>query len=224
MSSSQPTNGPQKSEVIKHLEEVLTTQVSDSCPETNASPTNPEGVKRTQAGVPTPDINGNINHSPEGAKEQKNNMASSLAKISIHLIFHIKAAGVDLRNEDLPRIFRYIGGIITGLGGIPIEIGGTTNHVHILTSLPKTIALTDYVRQIKANSSKWIKQLDIQYAQFAWQDGYGAFSVSPSIIDKTIQYIRGQEEHHKTRSFKEEYRLFLDAYGIEYDEKYAFSD
>ncbi|MBQ9170913.1 MAG: transposase [Bacteroidaceae bacterium] len=151
-------------------------------------------------------------------------MASSLVKIDIHLIFHIKSAGVDFRKDDLPRIFRYIGGMINGFGGIPIEVGGTTNHVHILTSLPQTVALADYVRGIKANTSKWIKQLDTHYTHFAWQDGYGAFSVSPSLLDKTIQYIQNQEVHHKKRTFEEEYRLFLDAYGIKYDERYAFSD
>jgi len=151
-------------------------------------------------------------------------MASSLVRIDIHLIFHVKAAGVNFRDEDLPQIFRYIGGIINGLGGIPIEIGGTTNHVHILTSLPKSMALIDFVREIKAFSSKWLKQLDDHYIPFAWQDGYGAFSVSPSLLDKTVQYIRKQEEHHKTRSFNEEYRLFLEAYGIDYDERYAFGD
>ncbi len=131
---------------------------------------------------------------------------------------------MNFRDEDLPQIFRYIGGIINGLGGIPIEIGGTTNHVHILTSLPKSMALIDFVREIKAFSSKWLKQLDGHYMPFAWQDGYGAFSVSPSLLDKTVQYIRKQEEHHKTRSFNEEYRLFLEAYGIDYDERYAFGD
>ena len=128
------------------------------------------------------------------------------------------------RDEDLPQIFRYIGGIINGLGGIPIEIGGTTNYVHILTSLPKSMPLIDFVREIKAFSSKWLKQLDDHYMPFAWQDGYGAFSVSPSLLDKTVQYIRKQKEHHKTRSFNEEYRLFLEAYGIDYDERYAFGD
>ncbi len=151
-------------------------------------------------------------------------MASSLVRIDIHLIFHVKAACVNFRDEDLPQIFRYIGRIINGLGGIPIEIGGTTNHVHILTSLPKSMALIDFVREIKAFSSKWLKQLDDHYIPFAWQDGYGAFSVSPSLLDKTVQYIRKQEEHHKTRSFNEEYRLFLEAYGIDYDERYAFGD
>lgn len=129
-----------------------------------------------------------------------------------------------MRSEDLPQIFRYIGGIIKGLHGIPIEIGGTTNHVHILTSLPKSSALTDFVRDIKANSSRWIRQLDTHYIPFAWQDGYGAFSVSPFLLDKTILYIRNQEEHHRKRTFQEEYRLFLDAYGITYDERYAFGD
>lgn len=129
-----------------------------------------------------------------------------------------------MRSEDLPQIFRYIGEIIKGLHGIPIEIGGTTNHVHILTSLPKSSALTDFVRDIKANSSRWIRQLDTHYIPFAWQDGYGAFSVSPSLLDKTIHYIRNQEEHHRKRTFQEEYRLFLDAYGITYDERYAFGD
>ena len=187
-------------------------------------PSNPEGVIRTQTGVSTPGQDDKTNQSPEGATEHKTDMASSLVKIDIHLIFHIKTTGVDFRHEDLPRIFRYIGGMINGFGGIPIEVGGTTNHVHILTSLPPTVALADYVRGIKANTSKWIKQLDTHYTHFAWQDGYGAFSVSPSLLDKTIQYIQNQEVHHKKRTFEEEYRLFLDAYGIKYDERYAFSD
>jgi putative transposase len=98
------------------------------------------------------------------------------------------------------------------------------DHIHILTSLPKSMALTDFVRDIKANSSKWMKQRDVGYARFSWQDGYGAFSVSPSLLEKTINYIRRQEEHHKKRTFREEYKMFLEHYGIEYDERYAFGD
>ena len=89
---------------------------------------------------------------------------------------------------DLPRIFQYVGGIIKRMDGIPYAVGGVQNHIHILASLPKSMALTDFVRVIKSNSSKWIKQLDTHYTEFAWQDGYGAFSVSPSLLDKTIQY------------------------------------
>lgn len=151
-------------------------------------------------------------------------MASSLVKIDIHLIFHVKSTGVTMRENDLPRIFQYIGGIIREMNAIPMEIGGMKDHVHIFMSLPKTVALTDFVRDIKANSSRWIKQIDHYYAPFAWQDGYGAFSVSPSLSEKTVNYIRNQKEHHRKRSFREEYKLFLDAYGIDYDEKYAFSD
>jgi len=151
-------------------------------------------------------------------------MASTLVKIDIHLIFHVKSTGAKMRTEDLGRIFAYIGGIIKGIGGLPIEIGGMTDHVHILTSLPKTVSLADFVRAVKADSSKWMKQLDPCYGAFAWQEGYGAFSVSPSLIDKTVKYIRGQAEHHRKRTFQEEYRLFLEAYGIDYDERYAFGD
>ena len=151
-------------------------------------------------------------------------MASTLVKIDVHLIFHVKSTEAKMLEEDLPRIFAYFGGIIKSMEGVPVEVGGRPDHIHILTSLPKTMSLADFVRAIKADSSKWLKGLNRSYVQFAWQEGYGAFSVSPSLLDKTIRYIRGQKEHHKKRSFLEEYRLFLEAYGIKYDERYAFSD
>ena len=151
-------------------------------------------------------------------------MANTLVKIDIHLIFRVKSANIMLRREDLGRVFAYIGGIINGIGGLPIEIGGMPDHLHVLTSMPKTMSLSDFVRTIKAESSKWIKTIDACYGQFAWQEGYGAFSVSPSLTDKTVKYIRSQAEHHKKRTFREEYKLFLDAYGIQYDERYVFSD
>lgn len=152
------------------------------------------------------------------------NMASTLVKIDIHLIFHTKSQGVKMRENDLGRIHAYMGGIINNLGGIPIIVGGIEDHVHILTSLPKTMALTDFVRVIKADSSKWMKQLDSHYSNFYWQEGYGAFSVSPSLIEKTMNYIRNQAEHHKKRTFRDEYKMFLEAYGIQYDEQFAFEE
>lgn len=151
-------------------------------------------------------------------------MANTLVKIDVHLVFHVKSTGVNMRKDDLPRIFAYIGGIINKIHGLPIEIGGMPDHVHILTSLPKTMSLSDFVRTIKAESSRWIKTIDEHYMNFSWQEGYGAFSVSPSILGRTIQYIRGQENHHRERSFQEEYKMFLDAYGIQYDERYVFGD
>ena len=129
-----------------------------------------------------------------------------------------------MREEDLERIFAYIGGTIRSIEGAPIQVGGIQDHVHILASLPKTMSLADFVRTIKAHSSKWIKTLDDSYQTFAWQEGYGAFSVSPTLLNKTIGYILGQTEHHKKRTFIEEYKLFLEAYGIDYDERFAFKD
>jgi len=152
-------------------------------------------------------------------------MASTLVKIDVHLIFHVRSTGVTMREEDLDRIFAYIGGVIRGLGGLPIEVGGRPDHVHILCSLPKTMALADFVRAVKAESSKWMKSLDEgRYGKFSWQEGYGAFSVSPSLLDRTVQYIRRQAEHHRRWSFKDEYVKFLDAYGIQYDERFIVSD
>jgi len=151
-------------------------------------------------------------------------MASTLVKIDIHLIFHVKSTGMIIHHDDLVELFAYIGGIINNLGGIPITIGGMPDHIHILTSLPKNMALTDFVRTIKANSSKWLNLQEKYHSSFQWQNGYGAFSVSPTLLDKTIQYIKSQEQHHLKRTFKEEYELFLEAYNVEYDPQYAFCD
>ena len=151
-------------------------------------------------------------------------MANSLVKNDVHLVFHVKQTSRRIREEDLQKLFAYLGGIIRQLKGIAIEIGGRPDHVHLLTSVPPTMALADFIRIIKSRSSKWLKTLDRSYASFAWQDGYGAFSVSPTLLDKTSSYIRNQADHHKQRSFGEEYRLFLQVYGIICDERYIDSD
>ncbi|MBR4221374.1 MAG: transposase, partial [Victivallales bacterium] len=105
-------------------------------------------------------------------------MASSLIKIYVHGIFHVKSTSVQMDREDLPRIFEYIGGILKGIGAIPITVGGISDHIHLLSSLPSTMSIADMMRIVKAKSSKWIKSLSSAYAAFAWQDGYAAFSVS----------------------------------------------
>ena len=151
-------------------------------------------------------------------------MANSMVKVDIHIIFHIKSTSVTIRKDDLPRLFAYIGGILRSLGSIPIIVGGVYDHIHFLTSLPTTRTLADLMRNTKSKSSRWLKELDASYAGFAWQDGYGAFSVSPSILDSTITYIRNQEMHHRVKSFQEEYKAFLEAYQIPYDERYVFND
>ena len=151
-------------------------------------------------------------------------MANTYTQLYTHIVFHTKSTGIIMRDEDLERVFQYIGGIIRDEGAIPFAVGGVADHIHILTTLPKSMSLADFMRVIKANSSKWLRRLDSYYESFRWQDGYGAFSVSPSLMKRTTRYILTQAEHHKTKTYHDEYCEVLDAYGIEYDERYAFGD
>ena len=151
-------------------------------------------------------------------------MANTYTQLYTHIVFHTKCTGIDMRDQDLERVFQYIGGIIREEGAVSFAVGGVEDHIHILTTLPKTITLADFVRVIKAKSSKWLKTIDRYYDVFQWQEGYGAFSVSPSLLDRTKKYILTQAEHHKTKTYREEYGETLKAYGINYDERYAFCD
>ena len=151
-------------------------------------------------------------------------MASTLVKLSIHLVFHIKTSSPPIRASNLVQLFSYIAGTIKSLGGCAISVGGIDDHVHVLFSLTKTMSLSEAVRSIKASSSSWLKSIDPSYALFAWQDGYGAFSVSPSVIPRIISYIQHQREHHSRISYIQEYKSMLDACGVAYDERYAFAD
>ena len=151
-------------------------------------------------------------------------MANSMVKINLHIIFHIKSTSVQMRQEDLPQIFAYIGGILKGEGSVPITVGGVSDHIHLLSNLPKDKTVSELLRVTKAKSSKWIKTLSPYYSNFAWQNGYGAFSVSPSILDKTINYIKDQARHHQMKSYQDEYKAMLEGYHIPYDEKYIFND
>ena len=151
-------------------------------------------------------------------------MANTYTQLYPHIVFHVKSTGIIMRDEDLERVFQYIGGIIRDEGAIPFAVGGVADHIHILTTLPKTVAMSDFVRAIKAKSSKWLKTVDAYYEFFQWQEGYGAFSVSPSLMERTKQYIFGQAEHHNTKSYHDEYCETLNEYGIEYVERYAFGD
>ncbi len=152
-------------------------------------------------------------------------MASTLVKIDVHIIFHVKVRGTPIIEQDLPRLFAYMGGILKNRGSIPIEIGGMPDHIHILASLPKTKTISELVRDLKSDSTLWIKTINPHYyGGFSWQDGYGAFSISPSVLPNVVRYIRNQVEHHKVKTFIDEYKMFLKAYGVEYDERYAFGE
>lgn len=107
-------------------------------------------------------------------------------------------------------------------GGELVRVGGVSDHVHIVTTLPRTLSQAEMIEQIKKASSKWIKEVDTRYRPFFWQRGYGAFSVSPSQLEAVLQYIEAQQEHHRTRTFQEEYRELLRKHGVDFDERYVW--
>lgn len=147
-------------------------------------------------------------------------MADSFAQILVHITFHTKVDAPMILEEHLPRVFEYIGGEIRAMKGIPFIVGGRPDHIHCLTTLPKTMPLSDFIMNIKKGASKWIKNIDNGYRMFAWQDGYGAFSVSYTNKDRVVNYIANQKQHHSKKSFQEEYIEFLKSNNIEYEEKY----
>ena len=151
-------------------------------------------------------------------------MAQSLVKIYIHFVFHIKTSSVMIQEKDRKVLYTYMMGIIRHNNSIAIRIGGTNDHVHILCTLPRDILIPDFVKKIKHSSSSFLKERDKFYLPFYWQAGYGAFSVSSSIVDKTIAYIDNQMTHHHAMTFQEEYTRFLKEYGIDYNEEYVFRD
>ena len=151
-------------------------------------------------------------------------MSQSLSKLYTHIIFHIKNPHVKIRKQENNELYSYIGTIIKDTGSIPIKINGVEDHIHILCVMSKNIALAKLVEEVKRHSSRWIKTKGDYYTKFAWQGGYGGFSVSPSLHDKTKQYIQNQEKHHEKMGFKEEYIMFLKEYGLDYNEKYLWTD
>ena len=144
-------------------------------------------------------------------------MGNSFTNINIHIIFRTKSGGLPIREEDLAEMFQYIGGIIRSLSGVAYMVGGRPDHIHILTSLPINVCISDFVRTIKANTSKWIKTLNTEYKNFSWQEGYGAFSVSASKKQAVIDYIHHQKEHHQKCSARTEFIHFLEKHGLPTD-------
>ena len=151
-------------------------------------------------------------------------MAQSLTKIYLHVIFHVKANSSLIEEEHLERLHSYIGELVNSTGCQVVRVGGVNDHVHVLCLLSREETVAHLVKEIKRNSSRWIKSLGSHYTQFAWQGGYAAFSVSQSLVNKTTDYVNRQKEHHRNVSFRDEYLQFLKLYNINYDEKYVFAD
>lgn len=149
-------------------------------------------------------------------------MAHSFVTLLNHVIFGTKHRKPQIVPEIRSDLFAYMGGIVRELGAKPILINGVVDHVHMLVGMPATVAVADFLRVVKANSSGWVHENRPGHADFTWQSGYGAFSLSQSNMKKLLQYIQRQEEHHTTVTFEEEYVALLKRHGIEYDQKYLW--
>ena len=146
-------------------------------------------------------------------------MASTLSNLLYHIVFSTKGREPLIAANLAPDLHRYLAGIIQNDAGIPLEIGGMTDHVHLFFKMRADVSLADSVRILKANSSRWAAE---RIPNFAWQTGYGAFTVSASQVESVRSYIRNQAEHHRIVSFQDEFRAFLARHGIEYDERYVW--
>lgn len=149
-------------------------------------------------------------------------MANTYSCLFNHIVFSTRNREPWIVKEIEGRVWEYLGGIARDAGAAPVMIGGIENHVHLLVRLPPSLAVSDAVKAIKGGSSRWIHETFPKLSGFAWQDGYGAFSVSKSKVAETVEYIGKQREHHRVRTFQEEFRAFLDRHEIEYDERYVW--
>ncbi len=150
-------------------------------------------------------------------------MSQSLVQIYVHLVFSTKHRQPFLTDRNFrSRTHAYMAGICNNLGCPSLLTGGVEDHVHILCRFGKTIEVANLIRDLKKDTTKWLKEENPLLADFHWQLGYGAFSVSPSHAELLKEYIANQEEHHKTESFQDEFRRLCKKYGVEIDERYVW--
>jgi REP element-mobilizing transposase RayT len=149
-------------------------------------------------------------------------MSSTFSQIYIQIVFAVKGRQNFLQKPWRDDVFKYMSGIIKGKNQKPIIVNGVSNHVHLFIGLKPSMAVSDLVRDVKNNSTNFINEQKYLKGKFSWQEGFGAFSYSHSQIDQVYQYILNQEEHHRKKTFKEEYLDFLHKFEIEYEEKYLF--
>jgi putative transposase len=149
-------------------------------------------------------------------------MPQSLVRNYLHITFSTKNRFNLIHPEIEKELYNYLGGICKHLECNPVLVGGHQDHVHILCLLSQKIALMKLIEEVKSHSSSWIKTKGDDLKKFYWQSGYGAFSVNPCEIETVMDYIKNQNEHHKKRTFKEEFLAFLKKYDIDYDERYVW--
>ena len=169
------------------------------------------------------DLGRAIGFESNAAIAHSDGVPQSLAKILVHTVFSTKERRPFLRDKVLrEEMYRYLGGILANLECQPIIAGGVEDHVHLLCALSRTCNAADLVKEVKRGSSVWMKSKKPELRDFAWQNGYGIFSVGFSQIESVRDYIAGQEEHHRKVSFQDEFRQLLHRYDIEFDERYLW--
>ncbi len=149
-------------------------------------------------------------------------MPQSLACILVHLVFSTKDRRPLISDAVRPQLRAYIVGTLVNHGSPSLITNSVADHVHILLSLSRTITIAKVVEKLKTGSSSWMKTQGQEFANFFWQNGYGAFSIGQSGVDQLKAYITNQPEHHRGVTFQEEYRMFLKKYTVEYDERYVW--
>ena len=149
-------------------------------------------------------------------------MGQSLVKNFVHIAFSTKNRDPLITPVFEKELHTYLAGVCQELDCFPVEVGGYTDHIHILCNLSRKIALMKVLETVKSHSSKWVKMIQPDLTNFYWQDGYGAFSVTPSELDKVAEYIRKQHVHHSKKTFQGEYRQLLKKYDVDYDERYVW--
>jgi len=160
-------------------------------------------------------------HAPRQGRRNLAAMPSTHLALHYHIVFSTKGRAPSIATDWRPRLHAYLGGVVRNVGGVPEAVGGVEDHVHLLVGLKATACLADVVRDVKAVSSRWVHE-EIHERTFSWQEGYGAFTVSPSQRATVVRYIAGQEEHHRKLSFQEEYLTLLKRCGVEYDERFLW--
>jgi putative transposase len=150
-------------------------------------------------------------------------MPQSPAKALVHIVFSTKYRYPFLTDPSIrSEMHAYLGGTCNELDCQVLAVGGAADHVHILCALSRNLSIAKLVCDIKRGSSKWVKTKGRMLTKFAWQNGYGVFSVGRSDVERVLRYIGGQEEHHRKRNFQGEYRVFLEEHGVTYDERYIW--
>ena len=149
-------------------------------------------------------------------------MANTFTQLHIHIVFSVRHRASIIRDEWREDLHRYIAGIVQNKGHKMLAINSMPDHIHIFIGLKPDVAVSDIVRDMKANSSRWINEEKRTVGRFEWQEGYDAFSYAHSQVGDVIAYVRNQQEHLRTKTFREEYIEFLHQVGVPYDPKYVF--